>query len=138
MAQLDGEEDEDEDKVTLLDFKDNLDLHSTRMLKKLACILIDSNYESDTEKDLLNNSVDVSQDEKMVLTTQVPDLEVRIATFETEKRELLNLMEAENKSDVKLKRKISENEYVLTERLKKVELKLNLALERNSIIAKDL
>lgn len=59
MAQPDDKEDDDEE-VMLLDLKDNLDLYSSRELKKLTCVLIDSIYELTTEKNLLNNSVDVS------------------------------------------------------------------------------
>lgn len=42
------------------------------------------------------------------------------------------------KTDSKLKRKISENECVLEEKLKEAELMLNLTLERNFVIEMDL
>lgn len=56
------------DEVTLLDLKENLDLYSIKKFKKLACVLVDSICESTAEKDLLNSSLDVSQDENISLT----------------------------------------------------------------------
>lgn len=79
---------------------------------------MDSIYELTTEKNLLKNSVDVSQDENIALTTQVLDLEVKVVALETLKDELLKLMDFGGQSDAKLKRKISESELELEEKLK--------------------
>lgn len=63
-----------------------------------------------------------------MLTTQVSELEIKLVALEIEKDELLKLMKSDDQSDAKLKRKITENELALEEKLKEAELKLNLAL----------
>lgn len=68
------------------------------------------------------------------MTTQVYNLEVKVIALKTEKNELLKLIKSNDQSDAKLKRKITENEQVLEEKLKEAELKLNLALERNNVM----
>ena len=62
MEKSDGE-DADE-KVTLSYFKQKLNTFSTSKLRKLAVVLLDLISERKSEKDPINNSLDIYQDEK--------------------------------------------------------------------------
>ncbi|KAH0720091.1 hypothetical protein KY284_005121 [Solanum tuberosum] len=82
MAKSD-EEDTDE-KVTLSDFKQNLNTFSTCKLRKLVVVLLDLISELTTEKDLMNNSLDISQDGKNALVAQIYDIESQMIVLEVE------------------------------------------------------
>lgn len=53
------EEKEDVDKVTLVDLKQTLDTYSPQKLKILTSVLIDSLCELTTEKEFLDNSLEI-------------------------------------------------------------------------------
>lgn len=78
-----------------------------KKLKKLTCFLIDCLCELTTEKYLLNNRINIFQDEKIVLTNQISDLEAKVLALIAKTNELLNLIESESRFDVKLNGKIS-------------------------------
>ena len=73
MANLD-EEDADEN-VTLSYFKQNLNTFSTSKLRNIAVVLRDLISELTNEKDPINNSLDISQDGKIALVSQILDIE---------------------------------------------------------------
>ena len=77
MAKLD-EEDANE-KVTISYFKRNL---------KLVVSLLDLIIEMKDEKDLINNSLDIIQDGKVALVSQISDIESQMVVLETENLEL--------------------------------------------------
>ncbi|XP_055816036.1 uncharacterized protein LOC129885688 [Solanum dulcamara] len=80
MAQLDDEEadDDDETKVTLANLRQNLHIYSAKKLRSLAAVVIDSVTELINEKDMMNNTIDIFQDEKLVLVSRITDLEEQI------------------------------------------------------------
>lgn len=54
--------------------KQNVNVFSIRKLRKLVVVLIDLISELTTEKDLLNNSLDIFQDENIAMVTQIYDM----------------------------------------------------------------
>ena len=84
-------EDADE-KVTLSYFKQNLNTFSTSKLRKLAVVLLDLISEMKDEKDLVNNNLDISQDEKIALVAQISDIKSQMLVLEAENLELKKKM----------------------------------------------
>ena len=62
-----SDEDDDEDKVTLLDFKKNLNTYSIKRLRKLENVMIDSFIELTTERDSMKSSFNGLNEEKEVM-----------------------------------------------------------------------
>ena len=73
------------EKVTLCDFKQNVNVFSIRKLRKLVFVIIDAISDVTTEKDLFNNRLDIFQDEKIAMVTQISDIEKKMAVLEAEK-----------------------------------------------------
>ena len=66
------------EEVTLSDIKQNLHAYSVKRLRSLAGMLIDSLTELTNEKDLMNNSLEIFQDEKLALVSKISELEEQI------------------------------------------------------------
>lgn len=77
--------DEVEEEITLLDLKKIWIFILRRSWKTLACVLTDSLCEWTAEKNFLNNSIDISQDEKTIFAFQMSYLEEENFALETEK-----------------------------------------------------
>lgn len=71
MAKFD---DEESNKVTRLDIKENLKDYSFKVLRSLSTVLIDLVYELTKEKYLLNNTFDELEVEKVETTKQLSKL----------------------------------------------------------------
>ena len=54
-----SDDEEDKEKVTLFKLKQNLHVYCVKKLRILATVFIDSIIESTTEKELMNNRLDV-------------------------------------------------------------------------------
>lgn len=54
-------------------------------MRKLVVVLVDPISELTTEKDLLYNSLDIFQDEKISMVTQIYSIEKQIIVLEAEK-----------------------------------------------------
>lgn len=80
--------DDADEEVTLLDIKQNLNVYSIKKLKRLASVLIDSLCELAAEKDFLNKSPNIFQNEKIALTTQMSEIEERFASLDVENLDL--------------------------------------------------
>lgn len=61
---------QDNEEVTLSDFKQNVNSFSIKNFRNLVVVLIDSIIDLITEKNLLNNSLEIFQDEKFSLVTK--------------------------------------------------------------------
>lgn len=70
-------DDRAEDEIILLDLEENLNLYFVKKLKKLVFVLIDSLCELLLKK-LLKNNTDIFQDEKIILTILMSDLEEKL------------------------------------------------------------
>ncbi|XP_049397267.1 uncharacterized protein LOC125861400 [Solanum stenotomum] len=86
MAKSDSEE--DKQKVTLLDLKQNLNTYFVRMLRNLADVLIDSVIKLTAEKDSMNNSLDKFSEEKTALTVHKSVIEEQLTVLDIENLEL--------------------------------------------------
>ena len=76
------------EKVTLSYFNTNVNVFSIRKLRKLVGVFINSISELTTEKDLFNNSLDIFQNEKIVIVTQIYDIEKQVLVLEAKNLEL--------------------------------------------------
>ncbi|XP_049372851.1 uncharacterized protein LOC125837822 [Solanum verrucosum] len=86
MAKSDSEE--DKQKVTLLDLKQNLNTYFVRMLRNVADVLIDSVIKLTAEKDSMNNSLDKFSEEKTALTIHMSVIEEQLTVLDIENLEL--------------------------------------------------
>lgn len=82
------DDEEDEEKVTLFDLKQNLNAYSIRKLKNLVVVQIDSVIELTTEKDSMNNSLDNFNKEKLSLTDHASVIEEQLIVLETKNLEI--------------------------------------------------
>lgn len=72
MNKLDDDED---NKITLLDLKENLKNYSLKELNSLSTVLIDTIYEFTKDKESLNKNFDKFKEEKVELTEQLSKLQ---------------------------------------------------------------
>jgi len=132
MAKSDDKEDQNE--VTLLDLKDDLDSLSIKKVRKLAALLIDSVDELTSENLMISEKLSMCEDENSVLNAQMSKLSIRIGILDNDSPEP---SEGPGTS-VGGKRKLSILEEELEEKLKILESKLVASLETNSQLRKDL
>ncbi|XP_049405388.1 uncharacterized protein LOC125868860 [Solanum stenotomum] len=76
-------DEEDLNKVTLFDLKDDLDTLPIKILRKLVALLIDFVNERTTENLMLNEKLSLCEDENSALMSQVSKMSVKIGTLET-------------------------------------------------------
>lgn len=76
------------EKVNLADFKKNVNVFSIRKLRNLLVVLIDSISELTIEMDLFNNILDIFQYEKLVMVTEISNIEKQMFVLESENVEL--------------------------------------------------
>jgi len=136
MAKLDDED--DEDKVTLFDIKQNLNSYSVRRLRNLANVLIESIIELTTEKDSMNISLDLLGEEKTVTTVHISLIEEHLTVLEAENLELKNQLSIMIEKSGKRKGKATSLQAELEANLNTAETRLALALERNDQMERDL
>ncbi|KAH0665121.1 hypothetical protein KY285_026327 [Solanum tuberosum] len=132
MAKSDDKDDQNE--VTLLDLKDDLDSLPIKILRKLTALLIDSVDELTSENLMISEKLGLCEDENSVLNAQMSELSIRIGILETDS---LEPSEGPGTS-VGGKRKLSILEEELEEKLKILDSKLVASLETNSQLRKDL
>ena len=83
-----SDEEDSNEKVALSYFERNLNTFSTSKLKKLVVVLLDLISEMTDEKDLINNSLDIFQDGKIVLVAQISNIESQMVVLEAKNLEL--------------------------------------------------
>ncbi|KAK4713349.1 hypothetical protein R3W88_019256 [Solanum pinnatisectum] len=136
MAKSDDEE--DEEKVTFSDLKQNLNAYSIRKLRNLVVVLIDSVIELTAKKDSMNNSLVNFNEEKLALTDHVSVIEEQLIVLETENLELKEKLRMMSEKFGKGKGEASSLQMELEASLNTAETKLALALEGNDQMERDL
>ncbi|XP_015158487.1 uncharacterized protein [Solanum tuberosum] len=132
VAKSDDEKDLNE--VTLFYLKDDLDTLSINRLRKLVALLIDSVDELISKNLTISEMLRLCEDENSTLNSQISEMSVRIGTLET-----CSLKPNEEHGTSKGgKRKLSNFEVELEEKLKTSESKLAASLERNSQLMNNL
>ncbi|KAH0717219.1 hypothetical protein KY285_013250 [Solanum tuberosum] len=124
-AKTDDEDDKNE--VTLLDLKGDIDTLSIKSLRKLPIVLIDSVDELTNEKMVLSENLDLCQDEKSAIISQMSEMNVRLSMIETEGCQ----HKEEPETSKNGKRKLSSFELHIEESLKISDSKLVVVLEGN-------
>ena len=86
MDQLDDED--DEDKVTLLDFKKNMNTYSLKRLTKLENVLINSVIELTSERDSMNVEFESLNENRDKMGKKISLIKEKMIVLESEKLEL--------------------------------------------------
>ena len=86
MAQSDDED--AEDKVTLLDIKQNLNTFSLKRLRKLANVMIDSVIELTSERVSMNTVFEILNENRDKIGEKIALIEGKIIVLESKKQEL--------------------------------------------------
>lgn len=136
MEELDDEDANEE--VTLSYFKQNSNNFSISKLRKLVVVLNDLISELTTENDLVDNCLDISQDEKIALVTQIYDIEKERVVLEAENTELKEKIKRVTTTVSKGKNEASSLQLEFENKLQTAERKMKLALERNLVLERDL
>lgn len=135
MAKSDDDED---NKVTLLDIKENLKDYSLKELKFLTVVLIDTIGELTKDKESLNKNLNKFEEEKVELTKKLSKLHETCKSLFFENDFLNEKLSEMSKFDSKGKSEGSKIQFELEEKLVKASADLTASLERNSELEKDL
>ena len=76
---------DDEDKVTLLDFKQNLNTYSLKRLRRLANVLIDFVIELTPERDFMNADFESVSENIKKMAVKMSVIEEQMVVLESEK-----------------------------------------------------
>ncbi|KAH0770354.1 hypothetical protein KY290_014335 [Solanum tuberosum] len=136
MEKSDGEEAEEE--VSLSDLKQNFHVYSVKGLRNLVVVLIDSIIELTTEKDLMNNNLDILQDEKVALVDQMSVVEEQLIVLEAKNLELKEKLKMLSEKYGRGKGEASSLQIKLETCLNVAETKLAMAVERNNQLERTL
>ena len=117
MAQ--SEDEDDEDKVTLLDLKYNLNTYSLKKLRKLANFMIDSVIELTSERDTMNAECESLNENRDKMVDKMFKIEGKMIVLETEKLELKNQLYLMTKKSKKLKGRSTSLHVELEEKIEK-------------------
>ncbi|XP_049344714.1 uncharacterized protein LOC125809119 [Solanum verrucosum] len=98
----------------------------------------DADEKLTTENVLVNNSLDISQDEKIALVPQISDIENQMVILEAENLELKEKIKGITNTILKGKNEGSSLQLKLENKLHTAEMKMKLALERNLELERDL
>ena len=82
------ENEEEDDKVTLLDMNHDLNNYSLKKLRTLANVMIDSVIELTSEKDIMNVELDSLSENKVKLEEKMSKMEDKMMSLESNNTEL--------------------------------------------------
>ena len=136
MAQSD--EEDGEDKVTLLDSKKNLNTYSLKILRRLPNFLIDFVIALTSERDSMKAEFESLSENTEQMGMEMSVIENQMVVLESEKLELKNRLDIMIDKLGKRKGESTSLQIKLEENQKTSETKIALALERNSNLERDL
>ncbi|XP_069151942.1 uncharacterized protein [Solanum lycopersicum] len=90
-----SDEEDAHETVTLSYLKRNLNTFYTSKFRKVAIVLLDLISELTSEKDPINNSLDISQDGKIALVAQISNIKSQMIVLEAKNLELKKKMKGE-------------------------------------------
>ncbi|XP_010319649.2 kinetochore protein SLK19-like [Solanum lycopersicum] len=136
MAKSDDED--DENKVTILDFKQNLNTYSLKRLRKLANVLIDGVIELTSERDSMNVEFESLNENRDKMGEKMSLIKYKMTVQKSEKLELKKQLHHMTEKSEKQKGKSTSLQVELEEKLKTTETNLVLGLEKSNSLEKDI
>ncbi|XP_069155731.1 uncharacterized protein [Solanum lycopersicum] len=133
-----SENEEEEDKVTLLDMKHDLNTYSLKKLRTLANVMIDSVIELTSEGDIMNAELESLNENKDKMEEKMLKMEDKMVTLESDKTKLKKQLHQINKEVEKQKGKSNGLQVEIEEKLKTSEINLGLALEKSNNLERDI
>ena len=85
-----SENEDDEDKVTLLDMKHDLNIYSLKKLRTLANVMIDSVIELTSERAIMNAELESLNENRDKMDEKMLKIEDKMVVLESDKIELKN------------------------------------------------
>ena len=135
FALMDHTEDEEEDnQVTLLDMKNDLDKYSLKKLRTLAKVMIDFVIELTFERDTMNAELDSLTENKVKLEEKMS----RMVSLESNNSELKNQLNQITEEAEKLNGMSNGLQAEIQEKLKNYEKKLGMSLEKSNKLEQDI
>ena len=104
----------------------------------MTVVLLHLISELTVEKNLVNNSLDIFQDGKFALVTQISYIESQMVVLETENLELKEKTKGATTTIFKGKSEASRLQLDLENKLHTAEMKIKVAFERNQALERDL
>lgn len=123
-------EDKDDDRVTILDIKNNLKNYSLKELKSLIRVLIDYVYNLTKDKDISNQNIDELEIENVELFEQLTKLKEIFHSLPFKNNLLNERLREIAKSNKKVKGEGSRIQFELEEKLTQGLTGPNCSLER--------
>ena len=128
------EYEEEDNQVTLLDMKNDLDKYSLKKLRTLAKVMIDSVIELTSDRDTMNAELDSLTENKVKLEEKMS----RMVSLESDNTELKNQLNQITEEAEKLNGMSNGLQVEIQERLKNSEKNLGLSLEKSKKLEKDI
>ena len=122
------ENEEEDNQVTLLDMKNDLDKYSLKKLRTLAKVMLDSVIELTSERDTMNAELEILTENK----GQFEDTMSRMVSLELKNSELKNQLGQITEEAENLNGKPNSLQAEIQEKLKNSEKNLSLSLEKNN------
>lgn len=131
----DGEE---KNEVTLFYIKKNKYDYSPKKIKKLANVLLNSVCELTAERELLEDKVENLEHEKLALTIQLFEVGDQSLKLKSKNKDLMDQLKKMDESDGKGKKKASNIQINLEEKLKNSQKLLITTLRKNEELERDM
>ncbi|XP_069146079.1 uncharacterized protein [Solanum lycopersicum] len=128
------ENEEEDNQVTLLDMKNDLDKYSLKKLRTLAKVMLDSVIELTSERDTMIVELEILTENK----GQFEDTMSRMVSLELNNSELKNQLCQFTEEAEKLNGKPNSLQAEIHEKLKNSETNLRLSLEKNNKLKQDI
>ncbi|XP_069150821.1 uncharacterized protein [Solanum lycopersicum] len=128
------ENEEEDDNVTLLDMKNDLNNYSLKKLRTLANVMIDSVIELTSERDIMNDELDSLTENKVKLEEKMPKM-VSLESDNTELKKQFNQIAEEAE---KLNGSSNGLQDETEEILKTTKKNLGLSLEKSNELEKEI
>ena len=127
-------DEEEDNQVTLLDMKNDLDKYSLKKLRTLAKVMIDSVIELTSERDTMNAELDSLTENKVKLEEKMS----RMVSLESNNSELKNQLNQITEEAEKLNGMSNGLQAEIQEKLKISEKKFSVSLEKSNKLEQDI
>ncbi|XP_069153766.1 uncharacterized protein [Solanum lycopersicum] len=128
------ENEEEDNQVTLLDMKNDLDKYSLEKLRTLAKVMLDSVIELTSERDTMNAELESLTENKVKLEEKMS----RMVSLESNNSELKNQLNQITEEAEKLNGRSNSLQAEIQEKLKNSETNLSLSLEKSNKLEQDI
>ncbi|XP_069152712.1 uncharacterized protein [Solanum lycopersicum] len=128
------ENEEEDNQVTLLDMKNDLDKYSHKKLRALEKVMLDSVIELTSERDTMNAELEILTENKV----QFEETMSRMVSLESNNSELKNQLYQITEEAEKLNGKSNSLQAEIQEKLKNSETNLSLSLEKSNKLEQDI